>query len=192
MEIKMEDESLFTKKDLYIAYKKVKFELFNDKNTIATLKLYEYEKNLNNNIDSLFEKIKDGNLLGKDLECKGFFEIPKSFDSNSNKYEIHFFSSSLKHHDFKPESITLKFRKVIDADIDFHIISALWILKIGQFIDEKFDANIYGSRLTRIKPVDTSSCEYDLSSQKYNEESPKIFESYHQHIYRNKLEQDFS
>ncbi|WP_294883296.1 MULTISPECIES: reverse transcriptase domain-containing protein [unclassified Sulfurimonas] len=175
----MEDESLFTKKDLYIAYKKVKFELFNDKNTIATLKLYEYEKNLNNNIDSLFEKIKDGNLLGKDLECKGFFEIPKSFDSNSNKYEIHFFSSSLKHHDFKPESITLKFRKVIDADIDFHIISALWILKIGQFIDEKFDANIYGSRLTRIKPVDTSSCEYDLSSQKYNEESPKIFESYH-------------
>ena len=167
------------KKDLYIAYKKVKFELFNDKNTIATLKLYEYEKNLNNNIDSLFEKIKDGNLLGKDLECKNFFEIPKSFDSNSSEDKIHFFSSSLKHHDFKPESITLKFRKVIDADIDFHIISALWILKIGQFIDEKFDSNIYGSRLTRIKPVDTSSCEYDLSSQKYNEESSKIFESYH-------------
>jgi len=29
------------------------------------------------------------------------------------------------------------------------------------------------------KPVDTSSCEYDLSNQKYNEDSPKIFESYH-------------
>lgn len=167
------------KKDLYIAYKKVKFELFNDKNTVATLKLYEYEKDLNNKIDTLFEKIKDGNLLGKNLECKGFFEIPKSFDSDSNEDKIHFFSSSLKHHDFKPELIALKFRKVIDADIDFHIISALWILKIGQFIDEKFDGNIYGSRLARIKPVDMSSCEYDLSNQKYNEESPKIFESYH-------------
>jgi hypothetical protein len=179
MEKKMEDNNLFSKKDLYIAYKKVKFELFNDKNTIATLKLYEYEKDLNKNINSLYEKIKDGNLLEKDLECKKFFEIPKSFDSNSNEDKIHFFSSSLKHHDFKAESITLKFRKVIDADIDFHIVSALWIQKIGQFIDEKFDSNIYGSRLTRIKPVDTSSCEYDLSSQKYNEESPKIFESYH-------------
>ena len=173
-------ENLFSKKDLYIAYKKVKFELFNDKNSIATLKLYEYEKDLNKNIDSLYEKIADGNLEGKNLECKSFFEIPKSFDNKStNKDEIHFFSSSLKHHDFVPESIELKFRKVIDAEIDFHIISALWILKIGQFIDEKFDNNIYGSRLTRIKPVDTSSCEYDLSNQKYNEDSPKIFESYH-------------
>jgi len=149
----MENKKLFSKKDLYIAYKKVKFELFNDKNSVATLKLYEYEKNLNSNIDSLFERIKDGNLGGKNLECKSFFEIPKSFNNTSTngKDAIHFFSSSLKHHDFVPESIELKFRKVIDAEIDFHIISALWILKIGQFIDEKFDNNIYGSRLTRIK-----------------------------------------
>ncbi|WP_342836761.1 RNA-directed DNA polymerase [Aliarcobacter cryaerophilus] len=176
---KMKDNNLFIKKDLYIAYKKVKYELFNDKNSVATLKLYEYEKDLNKNINSLYEKIKDGNLKDKELECKEFFEIPKSFDDNSKKDNIHFFSSFLKHHDFNIESISLKFRKVIDADINFHIVSALWILKIGQFIDEKFDSNIYGSRLTRIKPVDTSSCEYDLSNQKYNEESSKIFESYH-------------
>lgn len=175
----MKDNNLFIKKDLYIAYKKVKYELFNDKNSVATLKLYEYEKDLNKNINSLYEKIKDGNLKDKELECKEFFEIPKSFDDNSKKDNIHFFSSFLKHHDFNIESISLKFRKVIDADINFHIVSALWILKIGQFIDEKFDSNIYGSRLTRIKPVDTSSCEYDLSNQKYNEESSKIFESYH-------------
>lgn len=173
------DENLFNKKDLYVSYKKVKYELFNDKNTIATLRLYEYEKNLNQNIDILFGKIKNGNLIGQNLECKNFFEIPKSFEDKSERDKIHFFSSSLKHYDFKAESITLKFRKVIDAEIDFHIISALWILKIGQFIDEKFDNNIYGSRLTRIKPVDTSSCEYDLSNQEYNEDSPKIFESYH-------------
>jgi hypothetical protein len=175
----VEDKKLFTKKDLYIAYKKVKFELFNDKNSIATNKLYEYEKDLSENIEFLYDKIKDGSLFGKDFGCKGFFEIPKSFDDDSKKDNIHFFSSSLKHHDFNAELISLKFRKVIDADINFHIVSALWILKIGQFIDEKFDNNIYGSRLTRIKPVDTSSCEYDLSNQKYNEESPKIFESYH-------------
>ncbi len=49
----MKNKSLFKIKDLYIAYKKVKFELFNDKNTITTLKLYEYEKNLNNNMETL-------------------------------------------------------------------------------------------------------------------------------------------
>lgn len=175
----MENKNLFIIKDLYIAYKKVKYELFNDKNNITTLKLYEYEKKLSNNINLLFEKIKDGSLVGKELECKTFFEIPKSFEDKSERDKIHFFSSSLKHHDFKAESVALKFRKVIDAEIDFHIISALWISKIGQFIDEKFDNNIYGSRLTRIKPVDASSCEYDFSNQIYNEESPKIFESYH-------------
>lgn len=89
----MKDNNLFIKKDLYIAYKKVKYELFNDKNSVATLKLYEYEKDLNKNINSLYEKIKDGNLKDKELECKEFFEIPKSFDDNSKKDNIHFFSS---------------------------------------------------------------------------------------------------
>lgn len=173
------ENSLFTKKDLYIAYKKVKFELFNDKNSVATLKLFEFESDLDKNINILFKKIKDGNLLNKNLECNGFFELPKSFEDQSVNDNIHFFSSALNHHDFDSNNTSLKFRKIINANIDFHIISALWISKVGKYIDERFDSNIYGARLTRIKPVDTSSCEYDLSSQEYNESSPKIFDSYH-------------
>lgn len=171
---------LFEKKDLYQAYRKVKFELFNDKNSVTTLKLFEYEKKLNININSLFEKIKNGSLKNKKFQCKSYYEMPKSYTNTKGEdKKVHFFSSSLSHHNsYQPTDIKLKFRKVIDAEIDFHIISALWVYKIGQYIDEKFDNNIYGSRLTRIKPINTSSCEIDLSNQKYNIESPKIFESY--------------
>jgi|GEM_PF-2720306 len=175
----MSIKNLFTKKDLYIAYKKVKYELYNDKNSIATLKLYEYENDLNNNINKLFVKVKHGSLLEQELECEDFYEIPKSFKTESEIRKIHFFSSDISHHEFNPQKTELKFRKVINASIDFHILSALWILKIGQFIDEKFNNDIYGSRLSRIKPIDTSSCEFDLSNQPYNDQSSKIFESYH-------------
>lgn len=51
-------------------------------------------------------------------------------------------------------------------------------MKIGQYIDEKFSKDIYGSRLIRSRPTDTSSCEYDLSNQKFNIDSPRIYEQY--------------
>jgi len=174
--------------DLFIAYKKAKFELFNDKNSVTTLKLLDYERNLEKNIDDLLSNILENGL--KNIKCESYFEIPKSLTLNNKnekiKNESHFFSSSLKHNraflDEENIDIELSFRKYIDADINFHIISALWIDKVGQFIDEKFDKNIYGTRLTRIKPIDTSSCEFDLIGHQYNLDSPRIFESY-QHKY---------
>ena len=176
------------KRDLFVAYKKVKYELYNDKNTIATLDLLLYEKDLEINITKLYDDIKKNGL--KNISCLDYFEVPKSLELSNNEQaqdnKIHFFSSALKHHKLsekKYENIELKFRKVINADINFHIISALWIEKIGQHIDSKFGNNIYGSRLVRIKPTDTSSCEYDVSNQDYNLDSPRIFEPY-QHKYK--------
>ena len=172
-----------TEKDLYIAYKKVKFELFNDKNTVATFKLLEYENDLENNIKNLYKDLQKNGL--KNISCNQYYEIPKKLEieeQNENK-TIHFFSSAISHHKLAKEKITLYFRKVINADINFHIISALWIDKIGQYIDAKFGDNIYGSRLIRIKPTKTDSCEFNLNSKPYNLDSPRIFESY-QHKYQ--------
>lgn len=183
--------------DLYIAYKKTKFELFNDKNSVLTIKLFNFEKNLEKNIASLYKKLHKNGL--KDIQVGSFFEYPKSLEykkyqlskeefcndeSLENCFEedrVHFFSSSLEHHKIEKEDINkyeLSFRKIIDGDIEFHIISTLWVMKIGQFIDEKFSKDVYGSRLIRIRPTDTSSCEYDLSSQEFNIDSPRIYEQY--------------
>jgi hypothetical protein len=143
----------FDKFDLYNAYKKVKYELFNDNNSFNTIKLYNYEKNLNDNIDNLYNNIKYGDISNLNIDEYSYYEVPKSFeDTSKEKSPIHFFSSSIEHQVPKSYSnIALEFRKVIDAEIDIHIISALWILKVGQFIDEKFNNDIYGSRLIRIK-----------------------------------------
>lgn len=187
--------------DLYRAYKKTKFELFNDKNSILTLKLFSFEKDLEKNISNLYKKIQKNGL--KDIQVGSFFEYPKSLkflkhkshrdefskdESLENCYkdeEIHFFSSSLNHHKIKEEEkYELEFRKIIDTEIEFHIISTLWVMKVGQYIDEKFSKDIYGSRLIRIRPTDTSSCEYDLSSQDFNIDSPRIYEQY-QYKYQN-------
>jgi len=183
-------ESL-TEIDLYIAYKKVKFELFKDKNNITTIHLFEYENDLVNNISDLFKEISKNGL--KNITCADYYEIPKSLeikdeqtDKKFKNSRVHFYSSSMEHHKLSEEkfnNIELKFRKVINANINFHIVSALWIAKIGQYIDSKFGNNIYGSRLLRIKPSIATSCEYDVGDQEYNLDSPKIFEPY-QHKYK--------
>jgi hypothetical protein len=176
--------------DLYRAYKKVKFELYNDKNNISTLDILEYESQLVTNIKKLFKDINKNGL--KNISCKDYYEIPKSLESidKEQEYEIeekvHFFSSSIEHHQLDNKNykkIELRFRKVINANINFHIVSVLWIEKIGQHIDSKFGNNIYGSRLVRIKPIETSSCEFDVSKQDYNLDTPRIFEPY-QHKYQ--------
>lgn len=177
-----------TEIDLYIAYKKIKFELFKDKNNITTIHLFEYENDLVNNISNLFNEINNNGL--KNITCADYYEIPKSLEIKDKQIDkdsrVHFYSSSIEHHRLSEEKfndIELKFRKVINASINFHIVSALWIAEIGQHIDSKFGNNIYGSRLVRIKPSVTTSCEYDVGNQEYNLDSPKIFESYH-HKYK--------
>ena len=151
--------------------------------TVATFKLLEYETDLENNIESLYKDLQKNGL--ENILCNQYYEIPKKLEINNKKEDdkIHFFSSAITHHKLDEEEIKLHFRKVINADINFHIISALWIEKIGQYIDEKFDDNIYGSRLVRIKPINTDSCEFSLNSKPYNLDSPRIFESY-QHKYQ--------
>lgn len=176
-----------TVEDLYSAYKKAKFELYNDKNSVGTMALLKYEKSLKKNIEGLLKDIQKNGL--KNISCKHYFELPKSLkfqdEHDCHEKHVHFFSSSQNHHKFnEKENIELTFRKVVNADINFHIISALWIAKIGQYIDEKFGHNIYGSRLVRIKPTNTSSCEFDVSSQEYNIDSPRIFDPY-QYRYQN-------
>ena len=168
--------------DLYIAYKKTKFELFNDKNSVLTLKLFNFEIDLEKNISGIYKKLQKNGL--KDIKIGSFFEYPKSLNT-INETNVHFFSSSLNHHEIKEQKgYKLEFRKIIDAEIEFHIISTLWVMKIGQYIDEKFSKDIYGSRLIRIKPTDTSSCEFDLSSQEFNIDSARIYEQY-QYKYQN-------
>lgn len=175
--------------DLYIAYKKAKFELFNDKSSVTTTQLLVYENDLDKKIQELLDSLqKDG---FENITLPDFFELPKSLDlltkdpcEESKEEQIHFFTTSLEQNKQDLKIKKLQFRKMINADIEIHIISALWVNKIGHYIDEKFGKNIYGSRLARVQPVNASSCEFDAQNKEYNLESPRIFQPY-QYLYQN-------
>lgn len=179
----------FDKNDLYVAYKKAKFELFNDKSSIATFDLLVYESELDRNIEALFESLQKTGL--GNINLPDYWEVPKSLDpriedpcDESQKEQIHFFTTSLEQNKQDLEIEKLQFRKVVNADIELHVVSALWVNKIGHYIDGKFGKNIYGSRLTRIQPVNSLSCEFDAQNKEYNLESPRIFQPY-QYLYQN-------
>jgi len=166
---------------LYLAYRKTKHELFNDRNSLTTLKLLEYEENLTEHLESLKTKIE--NLNFDDIQVEGYFDIPKSLDIDSKEKEkAHFFSNSKKHFDNVSTKDNVKFRRVLDSSIDFHIVSALWVEEVGQHLDALLSKHAYGSRLERINCGQSSECSFEEDRQ-YNLHSPKIFRSY-QHQYQ--------
>ncbi|MDP2850330.1 MAG: RNA-directed DNA polymerase [Sulfuricurvum sp.] len=169
--------------DLFTAYKKTKCELFNDKASIASVNMLVFESDLDQEIKKLFKKLQKYGL--KKIQCSDYWEVPKSLKlSEEENLDIHFFSTSLEHNKKATKIEKLQFRKVINCGIDLHIISALWVNKIGHYIDAAFGKNIYGSRLTRIQPINPSSCEFDGEIKAYNIESPRIFQPY-QYLYQN-------
>lgn len=172
---------MINKNDLYIAYKKTKYELFKDEKSNNLQNLYNYENELHNNINNLLSKIQSNDFTNINIgHC---YEIPKKLDSTKNdekssKKEIHFHTNSIKMEQEKLKKVDFKIelRKIFVSDIEFHLVSTLWIMKVGQYIDETFSKNIYGSRLQREKDDNYIACIDDITS--FNLKSPKVFKSY--------------
>lgn len=165
--------------DLYIAYKKTKYELFKDEKSNAVLNLYKYEENIHGNLKSLLVNIEQNNF--ENINIGKCFEIPKSIKEKSEKQQpdsFHFQSNSVEflQNSFKQQDCEIETRKIFVSDIEFHLLSTLWIMKIGQYIDEKFTKDIYGSRLQRDKDDEFVQCKDGIIP--FNLNSPKIFRSY--------------
>lgn len=47
------------------------------------------------------------------------------------------------------KEVTAEFRLMACCSLDFHVLSALWMLKVGSLFDKKLSSNVYGSRLRR-------------------------------------------
>ncbi|HUH42901.1 MAG TPA: RNA-directed DNA polymerase [Sulfurimonas sp.] len=178
---------MITLNDLYIAYKKTKYELFKDEKSNALLNLYAYEDDIHNNINRLASIIKTNDF--KSIDVGQCYEVPKALkpnkkDSEEQKSKVHFHSNSIDMLQKKVEDydFDIELRKIFVSDIDFHILSTLWIMKIGQFIDESFSKNIYGSRVQREKDDEYLKCIDDITP--FSLKSPKIFKPY-QRQYQN-------
>ena len=149
--------------DLYIAYRKAKSEAFSDSNCAHGLKFASYEQDLTNNLRHLLQQLnRKRPAWPKDIAFIGAATcIPKSITppkaTSGPDSSMHCESSNpldqwkkqfRLHGEAKAD-----FRPVIDATVDYMIVSALWILKVGHVYDEFLDTrHAMGNRLRRWRP----------------------------------------
>lgn len=140
-------------KDLGTAFRKAKVDLYYSTNP-SLFAIADYEENLEENLQRLQKKIngrsttwvKDPDFLGtwtlapKSIKCSE--EKDAGLIHASPEEEWGCFTKAEK----KP---TAEFRLMAKCSMDFHVLSALWMLKVGHLFDEQLSTNVYGSRLRR-------------------------------------------
>ena len=141
--------------DLGMAYRKAKVDLYYSSHA-SILAIAEYENNLYENLLALQGRLNssDDSWL-EDLEFLGTWTlVSKGIDVNTSNNGIVYASP---HEKWKylcqqeKKKITAEFRLMAQVSIDFHVLSALWISKVGHRYDAVLSENAYGNRLRRKK-----------------------------------------
>lgn len=146
---------MLTKQDIYLAYKKLKQEVYYDKNDLyLRFKLAEFEcrQGFSNwtNILKILEPSSDftaniDTTLSKYLKRIKSISIPKSYTATpENEPDKPKYLTNINVFD---KYTVDKINYHIDAPIELHIISTLWCMYVGVLLDEKLSENCYGYRL---------------------------------------------
>lgn len=152
-----------TIKEMGLAFRKAKVDLYYSSHASLEL-MAKYEDNLYENLNSLLEKINDedeGWIESKDF-LGTWVLVPKEIhprkytDGNKNGLV---FSSPLEEWESVERQDTFgvegrpiaEFRVMAKCGMDFHVLSTLWMLKVGHRLDEKLSNCAYGNRLRRTK-----------------------------------------
>ncbi|MBT9546705.1 MAG: RNA-directed DNA polymerase [Candidatus Sericytochromatia bacterium] len=143
------DEGFISLTDLGIAYRKAKVDLYYMNNNSSLQMLLEYEENLEQNLQRLYSAIHNDHPIN----LGGWIPFPSKI-TNPNKSDNHhlIFSDPKEawRSSIAPENKpTAEFRISARPSIDFHVFSALWILKVGHKYDSLLSDNSYGNRLRR-------------------------------------------
>jgi hypothetical protein len=146
--------------DLYIAYRKAKVEAFYENTHFHALAFTAYEQDLDANLRRLLSIVLDASQPWLDPALLGDYAyLPKSIDCSDWERETeadgHFraidpLKDWEKRYDEKKTRAKIKMRLVIRPTVDFQIISALWIMKVGHKFDATINSEVsLGNRLRR-------------------------------------------
>jgi len=147
--------------DLFYAYRKAKVDCFKftDVKCVA-MKFATYEEDLANNLKALLLQLHSGKIAELLLANLGTCRlVPKKLsvetkDLKTNSSPHAYFSDP--HRAFantkSSNELVPEFRLIGDFPVIMHILSALWINKIGHKYDATLSSNAYGSRLRRYHP----------------------------------------
>ena len=137
-------------RDLLTAYRKVKCDLFYG-NCPERIKLAEFEKDLKGNLDAIKKALRDDNKdYFLDLAKQGgYWLCPKSCKPD-NKNENAIFAESRKSFDGSVEKKgKAEYRLMADLPIEFHVVTTLWILSVGEVQETAVSDVSYGNRIRR-------------------------------------------
>jgi hypothetical protein len=170
--------------DLYLAYRKAKAEAFYENTHFHAAAYTKYEQKLDSNLVLLLARL---NSPDPDWQFDALFigdhaYLPKSIDESmwDNTSDGHFRALDPlddwdRRFSKQKRRAEASLRLVIRPTVDFQIVSALWILKVGQKFDAVLDENVsFGNRLRRAAGNDI---EFNGRSQ-VNLLTPSLFAPY--------------
>ena len=146
------------------AYKKLKSSVFFDKTQLILRdKIVEYE--VSSEFDSQFEKLSK-RMESEDWEdiinSIGFISYPKSIKNQSKKGFISNWNNNITEVD--------KLQYFLDMNVEGYILGIVWLLVVGNKIDDKIYEHSYGNRIRKNLLDDKGQSTY----------SPYLFEPYFQ------------
>ncbi len=151
-----------TFEDLLLAYQKVKVDIFYERNNNDLISFEEFESNLVDNLNEILKNINDNNIdyfLENEIIGKYSISLKKlDFDTIENSQ---FYTDEIE----KFENSNLKdidCRYVGKNSVTFHVISSLWINKIGINLESEIHNCSYGCRLNleNKETMDNTKSEY--------------------------------
>lgn len=146
--------------DLAIAYRKAKVDLYLSSNP-SLLKIMQYEEDLEANLQSLWLKLtgESEDWVREDEFLGSYSFVPKSvhLPQPSPTFEPIQFSDPAKSwkslkaclSDMSMGSVKTEFRQAAECSMEFHVLSTLWLLKVGEKYDAKLTPSARGNRLRR-------------------------------------------
>lgn len=160
--------NLISLEDLYVAYRKAKAEAFYERTHFSALAFSEFEEKLPSRLRELHERLtettpswhQDSSYLG------GFSYAPKSNDGFAADQRSLFFRSldpieewTHRFTQRNNQRCDVSFRLIAVPTVEFHIICALWIMKVGHKFEAALDANVcYAHRLRRKRGQINKEC----------------------------------
>ena len=150
--------------DLYLAYRKAKVEAFHENTHFSALAFSQYERRLQSNLRRLRDRLTQSSprWMRDPASLGGYMYAPKSIDDFPNGHSsgpqlrainpAEEWRNTFEHGGKKRAKAA--FRLVITATVEFHVISALWILKVGHIFDAKLSSqHVYANRVRRFRSL---------------------------------------
>jgi len=136
-----------TRRELLIAYRKAKVDCIGSR-LPERRKFLDFEDHFDSRIERLLHVLKEDDFERLRRLCKfGYYVVPKravAKQRNDDKRIIDYRVGK------RPAEVDrYELRIMADVSVEFHVLTTLWILKVGEKYDAKISAKSYAARIIR-------------------------------------------